>query len=147
MAVFWTFLATFLFANCVVSARNYGERTFQKINANDESGDIAKYRVEKDENTLERRGFRRSGCQMGTTGQGCWPNLCGSKTYHLHFPQPFSKKPSVSVSFSTLDVDKNYNIRVSCYAKDITTTSFNVRFSTWSTTRIYGVGISWIACV
>ena len=83
---------------------------------------------------------------MGTTGKGCWPGVCGTQNFHVHFPRTFAKKPSVSVSFSGLDVGSDNNLRAYSSPVSVTTSSFDIRFSTWSDTKIYSMRFSWIAC-
>lgn len=85
--------------------------------------------------------------QMGTTGQTCWPHsVCGTRNYHVHFPQRFDKKPSVSVSLAGIDVDVGYNVRVFSSAVSVTASSFDIHYSTWGDTKVYSIKFSWIAC-
>ena len=85
--------------------------------------------------------------QMGTTGETCWPDgVCGRRNYHVNFPKQFDKKPSVSVSLAGIDVDSNFNVRAFSSAVDVTTSSFDIHYSTWGDTKVYAIKFSWIAC-
>jgi hypothetical protein len=83
---------------------------------------------------------------MGSRQEACFPNLCGSKNYHVHFPHHFGKKPSVSVSLAGLDVARDFNLRVLSSAIDVTPYSFDIKYYTWEDTKVYWVRFSWIAC-
>jgi hypothetical protein len=83
---------------------------------------------------------------MGSVAERCYPKQCLSKNYHVHFPHPFIKIPTVSVSLAGLDVEKDFNLRVLSSAVDVTTSAFNIQYKTWSNTKVYRVVFSWIAC-
>jgi len=66
---------------------------------------------------------------------------------HVDFQQPFTEMqpPIVLVMLSSVDSDKDTNERVAVTAEDITNYGFNVRYTSWWDTRLYGVSVTWIA--
>lgn len=66
-------------------------------------------------------------------------------TVYVRFKVPFANIPEVMVGLYGLDSSKSTNIRIRCHAQDITQTGFNMYFTTWSDTEVYGVGSNWIA--
>ncbi|MGH1577830.1 H-type lectin domain-containing protein [Planktotalea sp.] len=61
------------------------------------------------------------------------------------FSEPFADTPSVQVSMSLLDLDKDTNVRADAQAKNVSTTGFDLIFRTWDDTRVARVRLSWIA--
>ncbi|MEP5153509.1 H-type lectin domain-containing protein [Planktotalea sp.] len=61
------------------------------------------------------------------------------------FSEPFDEPPSVQVSMSLMDLDKETNVRSDVMAQNISTTGFDLVFRTWGDTRIARVRLSWIA--
>ena len=61
----------------------------------------------------------------------------------IEFPQ----KPGVLVSLTHIDADRNANVRVvvSVSKANVTKVGFTANFRTWSDSKIYGLGVSWIA--
>lgn len=64
----------------------------------------------------------------------------------IYFPQPFTERqpPIVLVMLSGLDSDDG-NDRISVTAEAITNYGFNIRYTTWWDTRLYGASVTWIA--
>ena len=83
---------------------------------------------------------------MGYLSKTCWPGLCHSQKFHIHYPKQFRKTPNVLVSLAGLDNDYNHNVRIIASARDVTRSSFDIQLTTWAGTRIYYVKFSWIAC-
>ena len=83
---------------------------------------------------------------MGYLNKHCWPGLCNSQKFHIHYPKHFRKTPNVIVSVAGLDIDHSYNTRVYVSAHDVTSTSFDIQHTTWGDTKVYGIKFSWIAC-
>lgn len=65
---------------------------------------------------------------------------------HVEFPQQFTERqpPIVLVMLSGLDSDDK-NERVHVTAEGITNYGFDIRYTTWSDTRLYGASVTWIA--
>ena len=61
------------------------------------------------------------------------------------FSELFEAAPSVHVSMSLMDLDKDSNVRSDVLAKNISTTGFDLIFRTWGDTRVARVRLSWIA--
>jgi hypothetical protein len=84
---------------------------------------------------------------MGSREENCWPRVCRSRKYHVHFPQHFATTPSVSVSLAGFDSERKYNVRILSSAVDVSPSSFDIKYHTWADTKVYWVRFSWIACV
>ena len=63
----------------------------------------------------------------------------------IDFPRPFASEPIVAVALNRLDTEKMANTRVSLEIRDITRTGFDYEVHTWLDTRVYSVGITWVA--
>ncbi len=75
----------------------------------------------------------------------------------IFFPTPFTTLPEVTVALNFIDATPSNtssanNIRVSAFVRpnsvapnSLTTTYFTLVFATWSKSRAYGLGVSWIA--
>ncbi|HEX7444898.1 MAG TPA: H-type lectin domain-containing protein [Methanothrix sp.] len=66
---------------------------------------------------------------------------------HIDFQQPFTEEqpPIVLVMLNGLDSSKDRNDRVTLTSESVTNYGFNIRYSTWSDTKLYGVWVTWIA--
>ena len=85
--------------------------------------------------------------ETGTTDWDyCFPASCPGKTITINLKGQYVVPPTVSVSISALDVDKNRNTRVQSSASDITTKGFKLNYRPWSDTKLYGISLSWTAC-
>ncbi|XP_028393409.1 uncharacterized protein LOC114517786 isoform X2 [Dendronephthya gigantea] len=137
MAILWTFLATFLIADCAVNAKTVLER----------DNGITRFRAPEDETALERRGVQPCGCETGNTEWVyCYPKSCAGKTITINLSGEYVKPPSVSVAIASLDVDHEYNTRIKAEAVSITTSSFGLKYWPYSDTKLYGVKFAWTAC-
>ena len=91
--------------------------------------------------------------QSGTFSKGYWQTGdifetgLGGRThsYTVTFPRAFCKVPFVSIAVNHLDSFSGANLRYQVYVTAITQNSFVVHFNTWADTKIYGLGISYIA--
>jgi hypothetical protein len=61
------------------------------------------------------------------------------------FDKGFEVKPEIILSVSLLDAEKTTNIRYSVLAKAISRDGFVITIRTWSDSKIYGIGGSWLA--
>lgn len=61
------------------------------------------------------------------------------------FSEEFAEPPSVHVSLSLWDMDKNTNLRADVQAKNISRSGFDMIFRTWGDTRVARVRLSWLA--
>jgi hypothetical protein len=57
----------------------------------------------------------------------------------------FTRPPKVHVMLNQLDTDQAINTRISVDAIDVTQSGFILEVSTWADSKVYGVGVSWIA--
>jgi hypothetical protein len=64
---------------------------------------------------------------------------------HITFNKPFLRTPRVSVSLAQVDNEPLFNLRVNVFARNVTRLGFDLVATTWSETRLYSVGASWIA--
>lgn len=67
--------------------------------------------------------------------------------HHVYFQQPFTEgqPPIVLAMLSGLDSDETTNERVHVTAEDVTNYGFDIRYTTWSNTLLYGASVTWIA--
>ena len=66
---------------------------------------------------------------------------------HVDFQQPFTEgqPPIVLVMLNAIDSDKDLNVRIAVSSESVTNYGFNIRYKTWSDTKLYGLGVTWIA--
>lgn len=57
----------------------------------------------------------------------------------------FTKVPKVLVMLNRIDADQAVNTRISVQATSVTRSGFCVEVSTWADSKVYGVGVGWIA--
>lgn len=57
----------------------------------------------------------------------------------------FANPPKVQVMLNQVDTDQAINTRISVDAKDVTRGGFVIEVSTWADSKVYGVGVSWVA--
>jgi hypothetical protein len=71
----------------------------------------------------------------------------GVRTYRVAvtFNSPFQVAPKVSLALRGLDVDGVNNNRVTLTSENITVNGFDIVYTTWADTVIYGVAATWIA--
>jgi len=71
----------------------------------------------------------------------------GDRTYtiEVNYPQPFNKKPSIILSVSLIDADKNQNLRYEVQASAVSRDGFMIKIKTWADTKINGIGGNWMA--
>jgi hypothetical protein len=71
-----------------------------------------------------------------------------SDEIRVDFPAgKFSSPPKVQVMLNTLDVEQAINTRVSVAPINISATGFDIQVSTWADSKVYSVGISWVAYI
>jgi hypothetical protein len=71
----------------------------------------------------------------------------GVRTYRVAvtFNSPFPVAPQVSLALRGLDVDGVNNNRVNLTSENITVNGFDIVYTTWGDTVIYGIWATWIA--
>jgi hypothetical protein len=73
----------------------------------------------------------------------------GSRGYttHITFSQAFDSVPVVLVSLSSIDASTSgqINTRISVSAGNITQTGFDLNFTTWADSIVYGANATWMA--
>ncbi|MFO7446546.1 MAG: H-type lectin domain-containing protein [Ignavibacteriaceae bacterium] len=70
-----------------------------------------------------------------------------SVTIEISFTKPFDIKPTVVLSVTQLDADKDTNVRYSVDASSVSRDGFTIKVSTWADSKIYGLSGQWIAHV
>eukprot|EP00118_Oscarella_pearsei_P011223 m.73670 g.73670 ORF g.73670 m.73670 type:complete len:200 (+) comp35855_c0_seq5:473-1072(+) len=90
-----------------------------------------------------------SQCQLGTTSQlVCWPVLCRNDNYlPVKFKKAFPSNPTVTLGITNLDASKDFNVRIAVRPTKITKYGFQAYIVTWADSILYGVTLSWIACI
>jgi hypothetical protein len=92
--------------------------------------------------------------QTGEKSAGYQENLdwtlltgIGRRTYRsaVTFDSPFLVAPEVSLALSGLDIAKEYNNRVRVTVENITVNGFDIVYTTWADTIVYGVWTTWTA--
>jgi hypothetical protein len=68
-----------------------------------------------------------------------------SVTIEVTFEKPFDKKPTVILNVNMLDADTKSNTRYSVEPTSISRDGFTIKISTWSESKIFGIGGNWIA--
>lgn len=68
-----------------------------------------------------------------------------SITIAVTFDKPFPQKPEVLLSTGSIDASKDGNIRYDVTATDISPRGFTIIARTWSDSKVYMIGGSWIA--
>ncbi len=63
----------------------------------------------------------------------------------IKFTQKYEVRPSVFLSVSTVDVDKNFNKRYQVKAESITRDGFVLTFETWADSKIYAITGGWMS--
>jgi hypothetical protein len=73
----------------------------------------------------------------------------GPRSYlqEVNFLNPFESRPEVIVTVSTLDADKDSNVRFTVEATGISRDGFTIKVTTWGDTKIFGIGGNWIAYI
>jgi hypothetical protein len=66
-------------------------------------------------------------------------------TEHIKFAQAYHENPTVTASLNFLDSGNDSNVRIQVYTKNVSKTGFDLVIRTWFTTKVYGVGASWVA--
>jgi hypothetical protein len=71
----------------------------------------------------------------------------GRRTYsaHITFSQSFSAVPIVRVSLRGADVDHERNFRLDVWAENVTRDGFDLVYSTWHDSIVYGATATWVA--
>ena len=64
----------------------------------------------------------------------------------IHFNPPFDEIPKVVWGAVGMDIDHNYNTRVSSALQHVTKDGFTLFAQTWSDTGLYSVTFQWMAC-
>lgn len=68
-----------------------------------------------------------------------------SITIDVTYDKPFDKKPTVILSVTTLDTDTKTNVRYSVEPTSVSRDGFTIKISTWSESKIFGIGGTWLA--
>lgn len=68
-----------------------------------------------------------------------------SMTIEIRFKDPFKQKPSVFLSVSQIDADKETNVRYNVEAISVSRDGFTLKIKTWADSKIFSISGSWIA--
>ena len=67
-------------------------------------------------------------------------------TIYVEFPRgAFKTPPKVQVSINMLDADTQGNVRIRVFPQNITVKGFDIKVRTWSSSKISGIGVTWLA--
>ena len=71
----------------------------------------------------------------------------GPRTFSIEvsYPKGFDVKPDILISVNSLDADASTNIRYEVVAKGISRDGFVITIKTWSESKIFNIGGSWLA--
>ncbi|KAK0062046.1 fibrinogen C domain-containing protein 1 [Biomphalaria pfeifferi] len=73
----------------------------------------------------------------------CLPNR--ESRHFVRFNTTYAKAPSVTLSLTSFDINRDFNTRYYFYATNLTTEGFEVVCGTWCNTVIYGMHVRWQA--
>jgi len=65
-------------------------------------------------------------------------------TKDITFAKPFVAPPRLPHGLNSLDIDKNFNIRIVANAESITKAGFKASLNAWADTKLYSAGDSWL---
>jgi hypothetical protein len=68
-----------------------------------------------------------------------------SMTIDVNFANPFDEKPDIVIGVTNVDATTQTNIRYSVSPMSISRDGFIIKVSTWSDSKIYGIGGYWMA--
>ncbi|MCX7611250.1 MAG: H-type lectin domain-containing protein [Ignavibacterium sp.] len=68
-----------------------------------------------------------------------------SMTIDIEFPKPFESKPTVVLSVSQIDTDKDTNSRYNIEAISVSRDGFTLKVRTWADSKVYSMSGYWIA--
>jgi len=80
-----------------------------------------------------------------TTEDHPWDKPKMQTSRNIKFAKPYAEPPKVVVWLNEIDLDKNHNWRVKCFADNITKDGFTLHCDTWADTILYSAGATWIA--
>jgi hypothetical protein len=63
----------------------------------------------------------------------------------VKFDKPFTSKPQIILSLTTVDGAKESNLRYNIQADAVTRDGFTIQLKTWSDTKIFMLGGTWLA--
>ena len=68
-----------------------------------------------------------------------------SMTIEIRFKDPFKQKPSVFLSVSQIDANRETNVRYNVEAISVSRDGFTLKIKTWADSKIFSISGSWIA--
>lgn len=68
-----------------------------------------------------------------------------SMTIDVSFATPFDEKPDIVICVAKVDATTQTNIRYSVSPMSVSRDGFTIKISTWSDSKIYGIGGYWMA--
>lgn len=94
------------------------------------------------DNTEDRQNVQTGEINLGLNCQGGPTTATGKVT----FAKPYAVAPRVVCALGLVDWCNNgRNLRVNCWAQDITTTGFTAVVQTWADTSLWGATVRWTA--
>lgn len=86
-------------------------------------------------------------CQSGSVGAYDYPQAPEYPVKEIVvFDPPFDEKPQMMYGLNFIDVNYAENFRVNSSLVYIDRYQAVLQMSTWHDTKLYGVGLSWMAC-
>ncbi len=68
-----------------------------------------------------------------------------SDSRFISFNNSFNRVPRISLALEKLDSSKDANLRIDLSVGQVTRNGFTINVNTWADTKIYAVGVAWIA--
>jgi hypothetical protein len=71
----------------------------------------------------------------------------GERSYSIevNFLKPFETRPTVILSVTSVDCDKQFNVRYNVEAISVSRDGFTIKISTWADSKIFGITGNWLA--
>jgi hypothetical protein len=66
-------------------------------------------------------------------------------TVDIQFPKPFETKPTVVLSVTQVDIDKNFNSRYNVEAISVSRDGFTLKVRTWSDSKVFSLSGYWLS--
>lgn len=66
-------------------------------------------------------------------------------TIDVEFPKPFDTKPTIFLSVTQLDTDKDANSRFNVEAMSVSRDGFTIKVRTWADSKVYSISGYWLA--
>ncbi|KAK7483196.1 hypothetical protein BaRGS_00025600 [Batillaria attramentaria] len=69
-----------------------------------------------------------------------------TETHHVSFATSFDQAPAVTLGLTTLDADKDRNLRVTTHLKNLNARGFDLSVTEWADSHNHYTNVMWMAC-